>query len=244
MSMSEQSRRKSRDSGLDLRKHQREFYEEYFRKGVELTQALINENEELRSRLEELEEIARHSDPALASEHDRIERDHHDLACLFVTQSQLGRASEVREATTVMTEVLLNFIGANRFAIYVTNGAGEPRPLYVYNVDRRSLGDPAAAVVESASSGASHISGLERREASSDPVVVFPLQSGDGPFGAVAIWSFLPQKETFAPIDRRLFDVLCWAGGAALETARLRGKPKSAAAPDRFSALSLLLGLG
>lgn len=242
--MSEQGfKRNPRDSGPNLQKHQREFYEEYFRKGVELTQALLSENEELRSRLAELEELTRHSDLAQSADHQRIEQDHHDLACLFVTQSQLGRAQEVREATTVITEVLLNFVGADRFAIYITNRTAEPKPLYVYNVDRRDLGEPAEAVVEAAGAGALHVGEVDRRPVTDEPLVVFPLQTPSGAFGAIAIWSFLPQKEAVAPIDRRLFDVLGWAGGAALEMARLRGQPQSAE-PDRFSALSLLLGLG
>jgi hypothetical protein len=242
--MSEQSFKRSRsDSALDLRKHQREFYEEYFRKGVELTQALITENEELRSRLSALEEAAKHSDVGSPTKLDRVERDHHDLACLFVSQTQLARAVEIREATTVMTEVLLNFVGADRFAIYITNGASDPKPLYVYNADRRSLAVPAAIISESASAGTVHIGDIDRREVTEEPVVVFPLQTTSGPFGAIAIWSFLPQKQGFAAIDRRLFDVLSWAGGSALEMVRLRGQPRSTEPPDRFSALSLLLGM-
>jgi hypothetical protein len=242
--MSEQGfKRDSSDSSIDLRQRQREFYEEYFRKGVELTQALLTENEDLRSRLASLEEQARRVDQPGAGAHERIERDHHDLACLFVTQTQLGRVTEVREAATVITEVLLNFVGAECFALYITNGAARPKPLYVYNGNRADLAEPAPAVVESASTGVVHIDAIGRRPITDDPVVVFPLQTAAGPFGAVAIWSFLRQKRELAPIDRRLFDVVGWAGGAALEVARLRGQPRSTEPPDRFGALSLLLGL-
>lgn len=234
------------DSPIDLKKRQSDFFEEYFRKGAEFTKALLAENEELRARLAELEKWARRTENTgpvkMAREYERIERDHNDLACLFVTQSQLDRVVEVREATTVITEVLLNFAGADRFAIFITNGIGEPKPLYVYGVDR---GEVALheTITAAAGTGQTSIGKVGRREGSEAPLVAFPLQTGAGAFGAVAIWSFLPQKQEIAAIDTRLFEVVAWSGGNALETARLRGQPRSTDQPDRFKALSLLLGL-
>jgi len=249
--MSEQGH-SARDRGdssgpIDLRQRQSDFYEEYFRKGVEFTKALLTENDQLRNRLTELEELARRSEAAgkveLADQYQRIECDHHDLACLFVTQTQLGRALEVREATTVITEVLLNFVGADCFAIYVTNGSALPKPLYAYGAERDDLGEPAESITAAASTGTASIDGVGRRTVSEEPLVSFPLQTAEGSFGAVVIWSFLPQKQRLEPVDQRLFDVVSWAGGSALEVARLRGAPKSTEPPDRLSALSLLLGL-
>jgi hypothetical protein len=234
-------------SPVDLKQRQSDFFEEYFRKGAELTRALLVENEELRARLAELEKWARRTENSgaleLARQFERIERDHNDLACLFVTQSQLDRVVEVREATTVITEVLLNFAGADRFAIFISDGTGEPKPLYVYGLDRQSV-SAGALVTAAVRAGESTIGGAGRREGTEDPLVVFPLQTGAGSFGAVAIWSFLPQKQELAAIDERLFEVVGWSGGGALEAARLRGQPRSTDQPDRFKALSLLLGLG
>lgn len=235
------------DLSVDLKQRQSDFFDEYFRKGAQLTRALLAENEELRARLSELEEWARRTENSgaveLARQFERIERDHNDLACLFVTQSQLDRVQEAREATTVITEVLLNFAGADRFAIFVANGAGEPRPLYLYGLDRLSV-SAGPAVEAAVRTGCSTIGDAGRRDGSEEPLVVFPLQTGAGAFGAVAIWSFLPQKQELAPIDERLFEVVGWSGGGALEAARLRGQPRSTDQPDRFKALSLLLGLG
>lgn len=234
------------DSPIDLKQRQSEFFEEYFRKGAEFTRAILAENEELRARLAELEKWARRSENTsavrMARDYERIERDHNDLACLFVTQSQLDRVVEAREATTVITEVLLNFAGADRFAIFICNAAGEAKPLYVYGVDKTETA--SGRLVDAAvGSGESFIDGVGRRESTEEPLVVFPLMTGAGSFGAVAIWSFLPQKQELAPIDSRLFEVVGWSGGGALEIAMLRGQPRSADTPDRFKVLSLLLGL-
>src|SRR5690606_8703301 len=95
-----------------------------------------------------------------------------------------------------------------------------------------------------ATAGAVAIGDVETREVTQPPVAAFPISGPEGPFGAVAIWSYLGQKAELAPIDRRLFEVVGAAGGAALEAARLRGQgPRLAHPPDRFRALSLLLGM-
>jgi hypothetical protein len=232
----------------DLREEQVEFFEEYFRKGAEFTRALLEENEKLRERLVALEERAREAAATgrvdLEREYHKIETDHHDLSCLFVTQSQLSRARDATEVVGVIAEVLLNFIGADRFALYVADGAGFPRPIFTSAIDRGELdGDPPEAVSAAAGSGLVAFGDLEAREISEPPAAAFPLTGPDGCFGAIAIWSYLGQKTELANIDRRLFEVVGAAGGAALEAARLRGQGPRLAPPDRFRALSLLLGL-
>jgi hypothetical protein len=241
-------RRKPTAPGVqpDLREEQVEFFEEYFRKGAEFTRALLEENEKLRERLVALEERAREAGRVdLEREYHKIETDHHDLACLFVTQSQLNRARDATEVVGIIAEVLLNFVGADRFALYITDGAGVSRPIFTSAIDRAALtGEPPAAVTAAATGGAVAVGDLVTREVTEPPAAAFPLSGPEGPFGAVAIWSYLGQKAALAAIDRRLFEVVGAAGGAALEAARLRGQgPRLAHPPDRFRALSLLLGL-
>lgn len=232
----------------DLRERQTEFFEEFFRQGAELTRQLLEENAELRGRIAELEERARRAESDersdFVAQYQRIERDHHDLACLFVSQSQLGKTRDAAETIGVITEVLLNFVGADLFAIYVADADGTPQPLYAYGADRGALhGRPAETVVAAVRDGTTSLGTIERREVTSEPVAVFPLSAADGPYGAVAIWSFLNQKIELAAVDRRLVEVIANAGGAALDAARLRSAGPRRSRPDRFRTLALLLGI-
>ena len=236
---------------LDLRDRQAEFFEEYFKKGAEFTTALIAENDELRRRLEAAEAAAggEPADRALATAHAEIERDHYDLACMFVAQGQLARARDAGEALGVIAEVLLNFVGADRFVIYAADSTRVLRPLFAAEIDLADLPSEAPAhlvrAFEDDRAFSASIDPAKTAELSGEPLVAFPIRCGRAPFGAVAIWSFLGQKTRLEPIDDRLFEVIAEAGGCALETARIRGQvPRLTGTPDHFSGLALLLGIG
>ncbi len=183
--------------------------------------ALEAEREHLRSRLTQIDA----GDHRFSERYNEIERENNDLASLYVAQGQLHSTLVASEVIQVITEILLNFIGASRFAILLLDGQGAPRVLSVEAVERAtatSLVASTSVIGDVLASGRSHIGALpEGRESDGDPIVCFPMRQGDKVVGAVAVWGFWIQKEELTELDQRMFQLLANSGGHALEAARL-----------------------
>jgi nitrate/nitrite-specific signal transduction histidine kinase len=200
-----------RDSLLSKKK---EFFESFFRKGAEITRELLAENDRLRRRIVDLE--------------DELERENGDLASLYVAQSQLHASLDGAEVVRVIMEIALNFVGAQRFAIYLVDGAGMLRVLAAEGVDPERL--PAVHAGEGAVGGCFAAGGLgidadapaaRREPGAGEPSVCVPLRHAGHAIGVLAVWCFLRQKSELTDLDRRLLELLADGGGHALEAARL-----------------------
>src|SRR5688572_21577460 len=112
------------DAGDDresLLTKKKEFFETFFRKGAEITRELLAENDRLRRRIVDLE--------------DELERENGDLASLYVAQTQLHASLDAAEVVRVIMEIALNFIGAQRFGIYLLDGGGTLKVLAAEGID-------------------------------------------------------------------------------------------------------------
>ncbi|HTM19424.1 MAG TPA: GAF domain-containing protein [Kofleriaceae bacterium] len=202
-----------RDSLLSKKK---EFFESFFRKGAEITRELLAENDRLRRRIVDLE--------------DELERENGDLASLYVAQSQLHASLDPAEVVRVIMEIALNFVGAQRFAIYQRDGGGALHVLAAEGVDPERLAPVSAgqgAVGAALADGALLIDGeaptARREPGTAEPSVCVPLRHRGRVIGVLAIWCFLRQKAELTDLDRRLLELLADGGGHALEAARLAG---------------------
>ena len=131
---------------------------------------------------------------------------------LFAAYSQMNMASTRQEAITTVTEILVNFIGTERFACLI------------YRKDRRQLeclfsmgiDDDRIAALELASEEMEALLGSETRISTngragcngSEPVAAVPLRLKDEPFGLIVILAFLPQKNGLERRDYALCDLL------------------------------------
>lgn len=188
--------------------------------------ALEEEKRQLLDRLEEIDETG----GRFASRYQEIEAENNDLASLFVAQGQLYASLDVREVVQVMIEILLNFVGAQRFAILLADSAGALRVLATEGIDPDTLGaivpgDGSGVIAEVAARATLEVNdaapALRRDPAADDPTVCFSLSVGGRTVGVIALWCFLPQKESLEELDRRIFELLWMGGGRALEAARL-----------------------
>lgn len=154
-----------------------------------------------------------------------IERENNDLASLYVAQSQLHSTLVASEVITVITEILLNFVGASRFAITLLDAASTPQVLSAEAMDRAAASALLAGtgvVAGVLASGKTHIGTLPAsRESAGEPIVCFPLRQGTRIVGAVPVWGFWAQKDELTELDARMFQLLATSGGHALEAARL-----------------------
>jgi hypothetical protein len=255
---------RSGDEGGDdprgLLAQKEEFLESFFRRGAEFARELLEENDRLRHRVIELErrvagpdtgadgverlaaEIARleKEREGLLARFAEIEQENNDLASLLVAQTQLHASLDVREVLQVIVEVLLNFVGAHRFAVMLLDGSEQLRPLVAHGIDLAAVParSPHQGIIgEVVASGTTHAgplaeeAGPERDPGIDEPLVCFPLQQSAGIVGVVAIWSFLPQKRALAGIDGQIFALVGTSGSRALEAARLASEATASPAP-------------
>lgn len=164
---------------------------------------------------------------------EEIERENNDLASLFVAQSQLHASLDASEVIQVMMEILLNFVGAQRFAVLLADRTGVLQVFTTEGVDPDTLRPVelgAGGIGQVLSSGGPHVEddapGHRREPGREEPTVCFPLAVGGRVIGAVAIWCFLAQKHQLEELDRRIFELLWNGGGPALEAARLAARER------------------
>jgi len=156
----------------------------------------------------------------------QIEEENDRLVNLFVAGHQLYSTLELSDAVQIIVEILLNFVGAGRFAILILDEpSGELQAIESYGVDRDAVPvmpkdvEPMLACI---STGKPEVSEAVSEDWDvNQPLVCIPLKLGKEVIGAVTIYSYLEQKRELTPIDLELFSLLGDRGGAVLESARL-----------------------
>lgn len=201
---------------------------------------LRREHEELRKRLDE---VAGETEK-YKTRYQQIEEENDRLVNLFVSAHQLHSTLDLAEVVQIIVEILLNFVGASRFALLVWDEpAGRFRALESYGlpltqVPELSSGDPALMGCI-----ATRKPVVEERSAPGwdphRPRVCVPLKLGDEVLAVATVYSYLEQKEGLSEIDRELFALLADHGGVVLESARLAAG--SQPVESRFSACQSLL---
>lgn len=186
----------------DLLARQKEFFSSFFRKGAELAEELLRDNERL---VTEVQALGRRYEERL----QQIERENHNLASLYVSAYQLHGSLEPPDVLRTIVEILSNFLGAKTFGVYLVEG-GKLRPAAAEGVDLASLADldPAQPITVPSPSGL-------------PPVAARTLRLRDKTVGAVVIWELLTQKGALDDVDIELLNLLGGHAAIALEAARL-----------------------
>jgi len=214
---------------------------------VDKLHALEKERTELLRRFADTES----QESAFAERYAEIERENNNLASLFVAQTQLHSSHEVAEVLRVMVEILLNFVGARSFAIFLEDEACTLRPLeaHALALDEVPAVAPGEGVIGEVVATGRTFAGegpvpRGKKPGSDQPFVCFPLRADGSIVGAVAIWGFLVQKECLVDVDQQIFELLESSGGHALEAALLATRARrSGNAPSKgtFEAYAELL---
>ena len=189
-------------------------------------QQLEREREDLVRRFQGVERL----NHDYGSRYQEIERENNSLANLYVASHQLHSTLDLREVTQIITEILLNFIGAKTFAIQlVDEERAVLRTLAAEGVDRRNVPerrvDLAAtdAVADVLRNGRPRYAegALTPRAITGPPAVTVPLKIGDRVVGLILVWELLAQKTGLVDVDFELFNLLGDHAGAALQSAKL-----------------------
>lgn len=195
--------------------------------GLEKVNAdLRSERQRLRQRIEELEE----ENHEFAAQIVRAEEVNNNLTNLYIAASRLHSVLNREQVVEIIKEVVINFVGAEKFALLLLDREGEHLQFETgEEIDGAAF--PCCALGEGllgqVASGAScHFRDGDVTAGSDqllDPIAAIPLHSHGRPMGLLAIYRLFSQKQRFEPVDYQLFSMLAEHAATALFSATLYG---------------------
>lgn len=210
----------------------REAILQVFKRGAELAEDVVRENEQLRYRVAELEQRlagVQAQNESYATRYVEIEQENNNLLNIYVATYQLHSTLDYEEVLRAITEVALNFIGAEIFTVTAVestaSGGWEPRLLVAEGLDWDTAAQvPVSQIAhEVIDTGVPHfVNELEGVEADLErPLVVVPLKIKELTIGVLSIYKFLQQKKLLASVDHELFTLLAGHAATAVFAAKL-----------------------
>jgi len=187
--------------------------------------SVLEENERLRSRLAEVEEVSRD----FAERYVEVEQQNTNLANLYVASYQLHGTLARARVLAAIKEVIINLIGSEELAIWEMDEGGHALALVdSFGIDEIrwahvSLDQHAGIIGLSAATGQRFVIGesvLAPSGAQEHLTACIPLKLDDTVIGLIGIFRLLPQKSGFESIDFELFDLLGSHGATALYCTR------------------------
>jgi hypothetical protein len=151
-----------------------------------------------------------------------IEAEHNNLANLYIASYQLHSTLSFREVVQVVSEIVINLVGVQRFSLYLFDATSEQlEPIAAEGVDvgalqTISLKDPV--VGKAARTKERYV----REGAGPGPVAVVPLATTESLIGAIVIDKLLVQKDQLSAVDFELFNLLGVHAATALSSSLLR----------------------
>lgn len=186
-------------------------------------QSLEEEKQDVLERLRAVEEENRQ----FASRYLEVEEENNNLANLYISSFQLHSTLNLSEVLKIIVEIVINLIGAERFAIYIADE--RTRVIQPVACEGDTLASfPAATVGEgvigdAVASGETWCADPSVAPDGRRPIVCIPLRLEDRPIGAIAIYALLQQKEGFTPLDHELFTLLGGHAATGIFAAQLYG---------------------
>lgn len=179
------------------------------------------EKQELISRFTEVERENKN----FAHRYVEIEAENNNLMNIYVASYQLHSTLDFQEVMQAITEVALNFIGAEVFAVGLIDDR-DRAPRVVVAEGFRSPPDrlPIEGVIGQAlDTGAPHfVTDIEDLKVDLPaPAICIPLRIKEQTIGVIAIYKFLQQKKRLASVDHELFTLLAGHAATAIFAAKL-----------------------
>ncbi|OGU05566.1 MAG: diguanylate phosphodiesterase [Geobacteraceae bacterium GWC2_58_44] len=193
------------------------------KKLAERVAELEQEKQEILNRIKQVED----ENQDFAVRYLEIEDENNNLANLYIASYQLHSTLDFREVLQIITEIIINLIGAEEFAILLLDEkSDELQAVATEGVERREIPHVRlgkGVIGEVAKSGESYfaadVDGYTRDFA--QPMVCIPLKIKDHVIGVLAIYKLLMQKTEFAPVDYELFTLLAGHAATAIFSSRL-----------------------
>jgi len=155
-----------------------------------------------------------------------IEKESSNLASLYVASYQLHSSLEYEVVLRRINEILINLIGAERFAIYLFDAKTNAFTL----VDGEGVDERKGGKIPLADNFLSRVALSKKIYLAQDvtmlgddesPIAALPLIAADELLGLLVVYKLLIQKDSFEAIDMELFDLLAGHAAIALRAAQL-----------------------
>lgn len=162
-----------------------------------------------------------------ANRYVEIEAENNSLANLYIATYQLHSTLDLREVLRIITEILINLIGAEEFALLLLDEKSMTLQAVAAEgltpEDMPAFGLNQAGPGQVAHSGESFfVDDISTHCAAPDrPLACIPLKIKDRVIGVIAIYKLLLQKSRFAEIDFELFSLLAGHAATAVFAAKL-----------------------
>lgn len=182
---------------------------------MEKVRRLEVEHKELVERSAEVEA----ENQGFASRYVEIEQENNNLLNIYVASYQLHSTLDFDEVLNIITEIILNFVGAEQFAVVMMDEQGTLHPLVVEDLDPEKFRSDETVAAVLATGDAFFKEQLQ--EDDGRPAACVPLQIKDRTIGAIVIDKFLSQKTELAKVDHELFTLLVGHAATAIFSARL-----------------------
>ncbi|PLX92135.1 MAG: hypothetical protein C0621_10305 [Desulfuromonas sp.] len=185
---------------------------------------LEEENERLRERIDELEE----ENLDFAQQLVQTDEVNNNLTNLYIASSRLHSVLDRKEVASIIKEVVINFVGAEKFALLLMEKGHD---LLHYETgegfEEGSFPDvrPGDGILwEALEKDSPHYEQGSVLEGSDDlrrPLAAIPLRIHGESMGLLAIYRLFIQKERFAQVDYQLFTMLAEHAVTALFSSSL-----------------------
>lgn len=200
-------------------------------------QELKEENERLVARVRELEQekddilrrirLTEEENQDFANRYLDIEAENNNLAHLYIASYQLHSTLDFREVLQIITEIVINLIGGEEFAVMLFDEkTGRLEAVTSEGIDCAELPmvEPGEGVIGSVfqngeSFFVTDMEGYTRTV--TQPMVCIPLKIKDYVIGALVIYKLLIHKKCFAQVDYELFTLLAGHAATALFSSKL-----------------------
>jgi len=158
-----------------------------------------------------------------------IEEQNTSLANLYVASYQLHSTLDFAEVVSIVVEIVINLIGAEKLGVFVFDEETERLECVAHEglskEERRSIAVGDGLQGKVAALGESYYITEEakqrRAEKAGEPLACIPLKIQDRLIGVISIYRLLRQKDGFTSIDFKLFDLLAGHAATALYSSRL-----------------------
>lgn len=162
-----------------------------------------------------------------ANRYVEIEAENNQLANLYIASYQLHSTLDFAEVLQVISEIIINLIGAEQFAIMLLDQkAGRLQAVTAEGLELEKL--PAVVLGQGvlgrvALGGGNHfIDDIESyRIDLENPLVAIPLKIKEHVIGVIVIYGLLVQKQRFAEVDYELFTLLAGHAATAIFSSNL-----------------------
>lgn len=164
---------------------------------------------------------------AAQSRLESLERDHFRLAATYLVGRQFQTASGLNDVVRVLSEILINFIGIERFTIYCVDE--ERQTFFPVRREGGPIEDtsevalPAEGALAEVLGHGAPWTRETPRGTNSSAILQLPLFSGTRLMGMVKIEGLFPQKSVLDDGDLSLLEIISESSGVSIESAWVRG---------------------